>query len=102
MGLMQFNTFSVKPTIVLAGDKTPVMTDVNTEDDENIKPTGDLADLTASVRDDMPTDEDFSGGPPANESYTGKGKDVGKGESGSSGPPVRRNKKKTWEDSDHL
>ena len=65
------------------------MTDVESEDDqENIEPTGDLADLTASVWEGMPTDEDYPGGSPQRTQYKGKGKGVGKGKSGSSGPPV--------------
>ena len=80
--------FSVKPTIAFAGEARPVMTDADTDEDvENIEPTGDLADLTASVREGMPTDEDFPGGS-QNSNYKGKGKGVGKGKSGSSGVPT--------------
>ena len=85
--------FSVKPTIAFAGEARPVMTDADTDEDvENIEPTGDLADLTASVREGMPTDEDFPGGS-QNSNYKGKGKGVGKGKSGSSGAPTRKTRK---------
>ena len=88
-------SFSVKPTVLLAGDRTPELTDVDTDDDENtIEPTGDLAELTASVCEGMPRDEDFPGGSSCSctAPYKGKGKGVGKGSSGSSGPPQRKKK----------
>ena len=90
--------FSVKPTVMLPGDRTPELTDVDTDDDDNnIEPSGDLALLTASVCESMPTDEDFPG---ASCSCTtpykkGKGKGVGKGSSGSSGPPIKKNQAPT-------
>ena len=66
------------------------MTDVDTDNDENnLEPIGDLADLIASVCEGMPTDEDFPGGTGDHVPYKGKGKGVGKGKSGSSGPPVK-------------
>ena len=74
---------------MLQGDQTPEFTDCDTEDDaENLPPTGDLADLTASLREQMPTDEDLP--PSSHQNYKGKGKGIGKGKSGSSGPPVKR------------
>ena len=82
---------SVKPTIVLQGDRTPEMTD--DENNEDLAPTGDLATLTANVCEGMPTDEDFPDGSCSRSlPYRGKGKGVGKGNSGSSGPPKKRSK----------
>ena len=47
--------FAVKPTILFSGEKTPVMSDVDKDNDENnLEPIGDLADLTASVHEGMP------------------------------------------------
>ena len=84
----------MKPTIAFPEDKTPVMTDVDSENDEDMsEPTGDLADLTASVHEGMPRDEDFAGATGDHVQYSGKGKGVGKGKSGSSGPAVKRSRK---------
>ena len=81
---------SVKLVIVMEGDQTPDMTDAESDEDPgNLEPIGDLALLTANVREDMPTDQDFVGVGNA-VTYSGKGKGVGKGKSGSSGPPKKR------------
>ena len=78
----------------MPGGHTPEHTDVDSDDDPgNITPTGDLAELTQSLVDAMPTNSDFEGGGDRVQ-YTGKGKGVGKGKSGSSGPPTKKLKKK--------
>ena len=76
------------------GDVSPELSEESNDNDVG-GPTGDLADLTASVTDNAAT-----GGAEGNAqlpqstarttAYKGRGKGVGKGKSGSSGPPVKR------------
>ena len=77
---------SVKPTVALAGDVTPDISDAELSDDQQVAPTGDLADLLVNVG----VTAQNSKGP---NKKKGKNKGVGKGCSGSSGPPPKRARK---------
>ena len=74
-------SFAVKPTVSLPGDATPEMSGAES-DQEETQATGDLAELSANV-----------GVPTASKPKKGKNKGVGKGCSGSSGPPTKRPRK---------
>ena len=70
----------------LATDVTPELSDAEQADDEDVLPTGDLADLSANVG----ATAHASKGPTKKK---GKNKGIGKGCSGSSGPPPKRARK---------
>ena len=77
----------------MAGDVSPEMLE-ESDDEVEVQPTGDLADLTASVTQTATTgDAEATATVPTSSarmvSYKGHGKGVGKGKSGSSGPPVK-------------
>ena len=82
---------TVKPTIKMDGDSTPEL--LLSDDEESMAPVGDIADLTARVSENAATP-----GKEANEPSSArvkvftsqKNKGVGKGSSGSSGPPLPR------------
>ena len=93
---MFLSHFTVKPIVQLPGDVTPELSE---NEDEDISPTDDLLDLTNQVRANavnvpaedaaLPIEGASSGWPV----YKGKGKGVGKGCSGSSGPLIKRRRK---------
>ena len=75
------------------GDVSPQLSEES--DDNNQPPTGDIADLTASVQQNAATGDSQGNAVLPQSSarttaYRGKGKGVGKGTSGSSGPPMKR------------
>ena len=82
---------TVKPVVTLDLDKTPEPSDVSDEDNT---PTGDIALLTQQVQSNatasQPVDSQSSARLRIFTTKKGKNKGVGKGQSGSSGPPVKK------------
>ena len=89
--------FTVKPTIQMAGDKTPDL--MMSEDEESQPPIGDIAELTARVSENATLPEASAAGVPSSARvrvYTSKkNKGVGKGSSGSAGAPPAPKRKAT-------
>ena len=89
---------TVKPTISMAGDVTPEMQQSDLDEDTNDaqqSPVGDILELTSRLKDSVPssTAAALPMESAGKQRYTGKGKGVGKGCSGSSGPPLKKRQK---------
>ena len=81
----------MKPTVTLQLDKTPPMSEEEEENDSTPAPTGDLAELSQNVGlVIVPSQGSTSAQGNAPVKKTNKNKGVGKGCSGSSGPPLKR------------